>query len=108
MKELHYFDRLNKTALPERSLPYARKETDRLEIARARARDDRDRRFLDEIDKVFAQPSLDLENYARLFADHLGYYSRRQLACRVAVTRGKLRIRARAHDHPAAGIQDYC
>src|SRR5438874_12032199 len=70
MKEIHYFDRLNKAAEnpPERSLPYARTESDRFEIARTRARDDRDRGFLDEIDKLFRLRSIDLESYARLFA----------------------------------------
>jgi hypothetical protein len=69
MKEIHYFERLNKAAenLPERSLPYARTESDRLEVARTRARDERDRGFLDDIEKLFRQSSVDLENYARLF-----------------------------------------
>lgn len=67
MKELHYFDRLAISGTSNRSLPFARKEQDRIEIARERAEDDRDRKFLDRFERVRQQSSSDLEAYARLF-----------------------------------------
>jgi Sulfotransferase family len=51
LKELHYFDELSR--IPA--------------VASARPREDRDRRFLEGIKRLSAQPHIDLENYARLF-----------------------------------------
>jgi Sulfotransferase family len=51
VKELHYFDELSR-------VPRARPP---------RCRDERDVRFLDSIKNLSAAPSIDLENYARLF-----------------------------------------
>lgn len=69
MKELHYFDRLASRAgsTARRSLPFARKDKERIEIARGRVRDQRDRDFLDRLAKLSAHPSIDLEGYADLF-----------------------------------------
>jgi hypothetical protein len=68
LKELHYFDRLKDDA-PVRSLPFARKPDQRMELARANARNERDRRFLDAIEKLSAQSELDLPGYSLLFQD---------------------------------------
>ena len=70
MKELHYFDRREPKnhAVRQRSLPLARKESDRIAIARERARDDRDHEFLRRFQQLTEQPSLDLQAYADLFA----------------------------------------
>jgi hypothetical protein len=51
LKELHYFDQLSRV---QRSSP-------------SRCRDERDRRFLENINSLSAKPYLDLEHYARLF-----------------------------------------
>ena len=51
IKELHYFDELSKI---QRARP-------------PRCRDERDVRFLESIKSLSARPSIDLENYARLF-----------------------------------------
>jgi Sulfotransferase family len=69
VKELHFFDRTTGSdeALPERSVPYARKNEERIDIARLRARDDRDRRFLDQFTILWARDAPDLNEYARLF-----------------------------------------
>ena len=69
MKELHYFDRItiSDESPTQRSLPLARKERDRIEIARNRARDDRDIEFLQRLDRLSERKSLDLEAYANLF-----------------------------------------
>jgi Sulfotransferase family len=60
LKELHYFDRLGR----------ARREREhgRLEAARGNARDERDVRFLDRMEELCANPEIDFEMYARLFA----------------------------------------
>src|ERR1700676_4637332 len=70
VKELHYFDRLPETggSAPHRSLPFPRKTEDRMEIARRRARDDRDQRFIEAMKKLCAGSSLDLQSYGELFA----------------------------------------
>jgi hypothetical protein len=52
VKELHYFDELSR--IPP--------------VASARARDCRDRRFLESIKRLSARSHLDLEHYAQLFA----------------------------------------
>ena len=52
LKELHYFDQLSR--IPP--------------LAHARARDDRDRYFLENLKRLSARSHLDMENYARLFA----------------------------------------
>jgi hypothetical protein len=69
VKELHFFDRITGSdeALPERSVPYARKNEERIDIARLRARDDRDRRFLDQFTILWGRAAHDLNEYARLF-----------------------------------------
>jgi Sulfotransferase family len=51
VKELHYFDKLGRTN----------------RLKRPRCRDERDVRFLESIKSLSAQPSIDLENYGRLF-----------------------------------------
>jgi len=51
-KELHYFDELSR--IPS--------------VASARARDDRDRMFLESIKRLSARSHLDLDHYAQLFA----------------------------------------
>src|ERR1700754_3667019 len=68
MKELHYFDRVVSGAKIQRSLAPARKEQDRIRIARERARDQRDNEFLDQFEHLSARETLDLEGYAKLFA----------------------------------------
>ena len=68
LKELHYFDRVvSSAATPRRSLPFARKEMDRLGIARERAVDQRDTDFLDRFEQLLSDRSLDLERYSDLF-----------------------------------------
>jgi hypothetical protein len=51
IKELHYFDELSRVPA----------------VTSARLRDDRDRRFLENIKRLSARSHLDLEDYARLF-----------------------------------------
>jgi len=51
VKELHYFDQLSRVQRP----------------GSTRCRDERDRRFLESLQSLSAKPSIDLENYARLF-----------------------------------------
>lgn len=76
LKELHYFDRLkgieNGSA---RTLPFARNPKQRMEVARERARDQRDLQFLEAIDRLCAQPGIDLQNYGRLFENKDGLIS---------------------------------
>jgi hypothetical protein len=60
LKELHYFDRLGRARLEKKS--------DRVQAARKNARDDRDLRFLDVMEKLRTQPEIDFETYAALFA----------------------------------------
>src|SRR5205085_831376 len=67
MKELHYFDRIAGNSPAERSLPLARKEQDRLRIARERADDQRDEEFLKQFERLSGNLSLDVEGYAALF-----------------------------------------
>jgi hypothetical protein len=52
LKELHYFDQLSRIA----------------PVASARARDDRDRHFLENLRRLSARSHFELEDYARLFA----------------------------------------
>lgn len=59
LKELHYFDRLGQARRA--------KKQDRLQTARESARDERDLRFLDRMEKLRAQTELDLDSYAILF-----------------------------------------
>ncbi len=70
IKELHYFDRFPAPGeqLPERTLPLARKPEERFSIGRTRARDDRDRLFLEEMQRLYRRPELDLQGYAQLFS----------------------------------------
>ena len=67
MKELHYFDRREEAggSSVKRSLPLARKEAERIAIARERAHDERDREFLDSFEGL--SPALDFDSYAKLF-----------------------------------------
>ena len=51
VKELHYFDKLSRTN----------------RVTPPRRRDERDVRFLENIKSLSAQPSIDLENYGRVF-----------------------------------------
>src|SRR5437667_6538744 len=51
VKELHYFDQLSRA---QRSAP-------------PRCKDERDRLFLERLKSLSVEPSMDLENYARLF-----------------------------------------
>ena len=51
VKELHYFDQLSRVR----------------RAARPRCRDERDRRFLERLQSLSAEPGIDLENYGRLF-----------------------------------------
>ena len=69
VKELHYFDRLISwdTAEQARSLPFARKDAERIKIARERAVDERDRDFLNRFEQLSSDRSLDLDRYAELF-----------------------------------------
>ncbi len=69
LKELHYFDRLVSpdTSAPQRSLPLARNEHERIRIARQRAVNERDREFLQRFEQLSGARSLDVERYADLF-----------------------------------------
>src|SRR5438045_2764086 len=69
MKELHYFDRHPRSDPPieQRTLPVARKEVERIAIARERARDERDNDFLDRFQCLAHHPVVDLRGYADLF-----------------------------------------
>jgi sulfotransferase family protein len=58
LKELHYFDRLWTGG----------RKSKRTQVAREKARDERDLRFLDAIDHLFAQLEIDFTGYGRLFA----------------------------------------
>src|SRR6266581_6502796 len=51
VKELHYFDQLSRVK----------------RAAHPRCRDERDRRFLERLTSLSAEPGIDLENYGRLF-----------------------------------------
>jgi hypothetical protein len=51
VKELHYFDQLSRVQ----------------RAAGPRCRDERDRRFLEQLQSLSAEPGIDLENYGRLF-----------------------------------------
>jgi hypothetical protein len=51
VKELHYFDQLSRVQ----------------RTAHPRCRDERDRRFLEQLKSLSAEPGIDLENYGRLF-----------------------------------------
>jgi hypothetical protein len=51
VKELHYFDQLSRVQ----------------RVADPRCRDERDRRFLERLKSLAAEPGIDLENYGRLF-----------------------------------------
>lgn len=68
MKELHYFDRVVSAADTQRSLAPARKEQDRIRIARERALNQRDQDFLDKFARLSGPQTLDFEEYANLFA----------------------------------------
>jgi hypothetical protein len=67
LKELHYFDRFLASDQSRRTLPLARKETDRIRIAHERAVNESDREFLNRFEQLSRQKSDDLEHYADLF-----------------------------------------
>jgi hypothetical protein len=70
VKELHYFDRFlpSDDDTTRRSLPLARKEQDRIRIARGRAQGPRDHDFLTKFERLVETQSLDFDRYADLFA----------------------------------------
>jgi len=59
VKELHYFDQLSRVQRP----------------ANPRCRDERDRRFLERLKSLSAEPGIDLENYGRLFESKASLFS---------------------------------
>ncbi|MEP6604446.1 MAG: sulfotransferase [Spartobacteria bacterium] len=59
LKELHYFDRLGRARLERKS--------DRLRIARQNARDQRDIQFVERMEKLRSQETVDFDGYAALF-----------------------------------------
>src|ERR1700751_2421716 len=69
LKELHYFDRLLSSDNTgwHRTLPLARNEQQRIEIARERAVNDRDRDFLRRFEQLSDEQALDLDRYSNLF-----------------------------------------
>jgi len=58
LKELHYFDRLWRSE----------RRADRSQEVRKDARDERDLRFLDAMEPLYAHSEIDLDGYAQLFA----------------------------------------
>jgi hypothetical protein len=58
LKELHYFDRFWR----------AERKPKRTQLAREKVRDERDVRFLDAMDRLFAQSEIDFKGYRQLFA----------------------------------------
>lgn len=63
LKELHYFDRAGRSAREMRGT-----SGDRIELARKGARDDRDIYFLDMLERLRAEPQVNLAGYAVLFS----------------------------------------
>ena len=59
VKELHYFDQLSRVK----------------RAAHPRCRDERDRRFLERLTSLSAEPGIDLENYGRLFEPKASLFS---------------------------------
>ena len=59
VKELHYFDQLSRVQ----------------RTAQSRCRDERDRRFLERLSSLSAEPGIDLENYGRLFEPKASLFS---------------------------------
>jgi len=59
VKELHYFDQLSRVQ----------------RAAYPRCRDERDRRFLERLKSLSAEPGIDLENYGRLFESKASLFS---------------------------------
>ena len=59
VKELHYFDQLSRVQ----------------RVAHPRCRDERDRRFLERLKSLSAEPGIDLENYGRLFESKASLFS---------------------------------
>ncbi len=59
VKELHYFDQLSRVQ----------------RTAQPRCRDERDRRFLEWLKSLSAEPGIDLENYGRLFEPKASLFS---------------------------------
>ena len=59
VKELHYFDQLSRVQ----------------RAAHPRCRDERDRRFLERLKSLSAEPGIDLENYGRLFESKASLFS---------------------------------
>jgi Sulfotransferase family len=70
LKELHYFDRMWRSARGATvSRPLLlRTDDERIRLARKEAQDKRDIRFLDAIESLYARSDIDLEKYAELFA----------------------------------------
>jgi len=58
LKELHYFDRLWRSE----------RKADRSQVAGKDARDERDIRFLDAMEPLYAHSEIDLDGYSQLFA----------------------------------------
>ena len=59
VKELHYFDQLSRVK----------------RAAHPRCRDERDRRFLERLTSLSAEPGIDLQNYGRLFEPKASLFS---------------------------------
>jgi hypothetical protein len=59
VKELHYFDQLSRVQ----------------RAAQPRCRDERDRRFLERLETLSAEPGIRLENYGRLFEPKASFFS---------------------------------
>jgi Sulfotransferase family len=59
VKELHYFDQLSRVQ----------------RAGHPRCRDERDRRFLERLESLSAEPGIDLENYGRLFEPKASLFS---------------------------------
>jgi hypothetical protein len=59
VKELHYFDQLSRVQ----------------RAGHPRCRDERDRRFLERLESLSAEPGIDLENYGRLFEPKAALFS---------------------------------
>jgi hypothetical protein len=59
VKELHYFDQLSRVQ----------------RAAHPRCRDERDRRFFEQLQSLSAEPGVDLENYGRLFEPKAALFS---------------------------------
>jgi Sulfotransferase family len=70
LKELHYFDRMWRSArgATVSSPLLLRTDDERIRLARKDAQDKRDLSFLDAIESLYARSDIDLEKYAEVFA----------------------------------------